>query len=532
MINTIFRGADSLVKTLQQAGVEKIFSLSGNHIMSIYDALHDTSIQLFHVRHEAAAVHMAEAYARMSGKVGVALVTGGPGHANALGALYTARQNETPLILLSGHAPLSQLGHGAFQEMDQVAIAAPLTKASWMVDSSARLAPDLARAFRLALEGRPGPVHLSLPSDCLEQPVENPGIADFMPIVTPLAPNIQAALHRHLARAARPLIILPPALCTERGLALCGPILGQGMHCVPMMSPRGLNDPALGNIKALVAQADLIVLIGKALDFTLDFGTIGSADWIIIDSDETIRQRAHTRLGAKLILCAEADATLVLEGLSAHAVTPTAAQTAWLVHAKAMLAFRPPHRSDHNGLDSATMCTHIAQYIQTLHEPVFVCDGGEIGQWAQSLIQTPARLINGVAGAIGAAIPFALGAKAAAPHRPVLAVMGDGTFGFHMAEFETGLRHDLPFVAVIGNDGRWNAEYQIQKRAFGASRAFGCTLLPGTNYDAAIKALGCHGEQVTTAEEIAPALDRAFASRKPACVNILIEGLPAPRLGS
>jgi acetolactate synthase I/II/III large subunit len=159
---------------------------------------------------------------------------------------------------------------------------------------------------------------------------------------------------------------------------------------------------------------------------------------------------------------------------------------------------------------------------------VFVSDGGEIGQWAQAIIRAPDRLINGPAGAIGASIPFAIAAKAARPEATVVAVLGDGSFGFHMAEFDTAVRCGLPFVAIVGNDARWNAEYQIQLRDYGANRALGCTLAPGTRYDLVATALGGHGEFVTCAAELPAALDRAFASRKPTCVNVLIESVAAP----
>jgi acetolactate synthase-1/2/3 large subunit len=144
------------------------------------------------------------------------------------------------------------------------------------------------------------------------------------------------------------------------------------------------------------------------------------------------------------------------------------------------------------------------------------------------MLSAPARIINGVAGAIGPAIPFAMAARCARPEARILAVMGDGTFGFHMAEFDTAHRHGLPFVAVVGNDARWNAEHQIQLREYGANRAHGCELAPGTRYDLVAVALGAHGEFVTRAEELAPALERAFASDKPACVNVVIEGQAAP----
>src|SRR5712671_5900653 len=162
------RGADALARSMASAGVRYIFTLSGNHIMPIFDAALDAGITLIHTRHEAAAVHMADAWARLNGEPGIALVTGGPGHANAVGALYTATMAESPVVLLSGHSPNDERGMGAFQEMAQAEIAAPLTKASWVCSKADDVAADMELAMRLARSGRPGAVHLSLPTDCLE----------------------------------------------------------------------------------------------------------------------------------------------------------------------------------------------------------------------------------------------------------------------------------------------------------------------------------------------------------------------------
>ena len=155
MATNITNGADNLIKALELAGVSKVFTLSGNHIMPVYNAIFDSNIELIHTRHEAAAVHMADAWARLTGEVGIALVTGGPGHANAVSALYTASMAESPVVLISGHAPLNQLGKGAFQEMAQAAIAAPLTKASWTCQKVEDIASDTAKAIRIAKSGRP-----------------------------------------------------------------------------------------------------------------------------------------------------------------------------------------------------------------------------------------------------------------------------------------------------------------------------------------------------------------------------------------
>jgi acetolactate synthase-1/2/3 large subunit len=164
-------GAHLVVEALAAAGVRQLFSLSGNQILSVYDATLGSGLSILHTRHEAAAVHMADAWGRLTEEPGVALVTAGPGHCNAISALYGALMSESPVVLLSGHAPTAQLGRGAFQEMDQAAVAAPVCKASWMAKDAARLGEDIATALDLARSGRPGPVHVSLPGDLLEAKV-------------------------------------------------------------------------------------------------------------------------------------------------------------------------------------------------------------------------------------------------------------------------------------------------------------------------------------------------------------------------
>jgi acetolactate synthase-1/2/3 large subunit len=156
-----------------------------------------------------------------------------------------------------------------------------------------------------------------------------------------------------------------------------------------------------------------------------------------------------------------------------------------------------------------------------------VSDGGEFGQWAQAALTAEARLINGLSGSIGSGLPLALGAQLAAPARRVFVTLGDGTFGFHALELDTAVRHRLPVVAVVGNDARWNAEHQIQQRRYGPDRVVGCELLP-SRYDLVATALGAHGELVEEPADLAPALERAVRAGRPACVNVRIDGAPAP----
>src|SRR4029079_18653118 len=163
------RGADIVARSLQRLGCRRIYTLSGNHIMSIFASALDADLDLIHVRHEAAAVHMADAHGRLTGEAGIALVTGGPGHANAVGALFTALGAESPMVLLSGPAATWEIGRGGFQELRQAEMAAPVTKASWTASATATLGRDIGEAIRIATSGRPGPVHISVPSDLLDE---------------------------------------------------------------------------------------------------------------------------------------------------------------------------------------------------------------------------------------------------------------------------------------------------------------------------------------------------------------------------
>lgn len=537
------RGADILWGALQKGGVTRVFSLSGNHIMPVYDAAFDHitkegGIEIIHVRHEAAAVHMADAWARLTGEVGVALVTGGQGHSNAVAALPTSLADEVPMLLLSGHAPLNELGLGAFQETPQVEMAAPLCKAAWLAQTTAGLAADIARAFSIARSGRPGPVHLSLPSDVVEAKATPalPAEAAYEARPMPLSAEGAEAVLAAIVAAERPFLAAGPALNTPNGRRARAALeAALGLPIALMESPRGLGDPSLGAFAEMLAQSDCVVLLGKALDFTLRFGRAPAVDakarWVVIEPDAKLMSRAVQGLGARLAVSA------IAAPLEAVATLATSAKphpnTAWGAALREAIAHRPKAWDALAGkaggpVHPATLGAALRQFLTP--DTVLVVDGGEIGQWMQACLTAPERIINGVAGAIGAALPFALAARAARPAGRILAVCGDGTFGFHMAEFDTALRHDLPFVLVIGNDAKWNAEYQIQARDFGANRAHGCELSPGTRYDRVVEALGGHGECVERGEDLAPALERAFASGKPACVNVMIEGLAAPNL--
>ena len=530
-------GAEALVDALQDAGVRCIFSLSGNQIMPIYDALLGRDIRLIHFRHEAAAVYAAEAWAQLTGQLGVALVTAGAGFGNALGAMISAQASESPVLLLSGDSPRAQDGMGAFQELDQCAMSAPVTKASLRAGSAETLASEAAGLIREALSGRPGPVHLALPADVLTDTVTARPDLEFTPPVQVPGASDLAELRAFLDGAARPLILTGPSLSNTRSngaLARAQAALNAPVLC--MESPRGLRDPSLGALVDVTRQADRIVLLGKSGDFTTGFlgqGMGGDATrFAVIDPDPAEIARAQARLGPRADITGCADSLPVLLALSDAGAAPD--RTAWLAEAARATSARAPVApdalSDPDGLHPAAVGQALAAILRDHPDAVFISDGGEFGQWMQAIAHDGPRVINGVSGAIGAAPAYAIAASIARPDVPVIAVMGDGTAGFLLAEYETAAREDAGFIAVIGNDSCWNAEHQIQIREFGVGRTHSCTLSHMVRYDEAARGLGAQGLLAADGkvETLSQVLSDAQQAHGPICVNIRIRPEPAP----
>lgn len=285
------RGSDIVIRALEQQGVRQIFTLSGNHIMSLFDAALGRPIDLVHVRHEAAAVHMADAWGRLTGEPGVAMVTGGPGHANAVGALFTALGAESPMVLLSGHAATWELGRGGFQELDQTAMAVPVSKSAWMARAASTLAADINRAFDIARSGRPGPVHLSLPSDVLDEEISAALISWPQPkrsIAVALHEGIAASVIAAMTSASQPVILAGPQMSSREGRALLAELENaSGAPAVVIDSPRGLADATIGAFGSVMRKADLIVLLGKALDYCALVGPAGHRQECAVHRDRS-----------------------------------------------------------------------------------------------------------------------------------------------------------------------------------------------------------------------------------------------------
>jgi len=536
-------GAQFVARALAQANVGPIFTLSGNQILPLYDAGIDAGLRFVDTRHEAAAAHMADAWGRITGRPGVCLVTAGPGHTNALTGVATAWMAESPMLFLSGGSNVAHAGKGGFQEIDQIGVVKSICKKAWLVGGVEGLPAMIARAHRTALEGVPGPIHVTLPFDVIQGKIDEKDarvLADSEfepePIAAP-ARDVEAALDI-LAEARRPLLLATTSAWRgEAGERLRAFSEATGIPAFPIESPRGLTDPTLHGLAPEFKHADAVLLFGPQ-DFTIGFAgprTFGDAKLIQVAPtghqvalnrpvDVGLVGDAATVLGQLIDAGRERAPDARREG-AAHAAEWRDALEATR---QANLAAMAPHATND---EVPIHPLRAAQAVRDLLEPgdCVALDGGEFGQWARWAIGTGPfeRVGNGKLGGIGGGIPFAIAAKLAKPDARSVAFVGDGTFGFHGMELDTAVRFGVPFVAVVGNDAGWAAERHRQREVYGPDRVIAADLLP-TRYDKVCEALGGHGEHVERPNDLRPALERAFASNKPAVVNVTIASISSP----
>jgi acetolactate synthase-1/2/3 large subunit len=367
-----------------------------------------------------------------------------------------------------------------------------------------------------------------LPGDVLEASAPDAAAAAPSPASQVVGERDALAVISLLAEAKRPLILTGPALGRgARRAAVHRLAQATGAPALAIESPRGVNDPWLRGATARLAEADLVLLLGKPLDFSLRFGQAFARDCRVVVLDADAPSTGRTTLALTVDPAASA------ERLAAVAAARAWPRTGWRDEVESArqampAAWAEARHSARTPLHPLRVCAALAPHVEA--GAVLVADGGEFGQWVQAALEPRERLINGLSGSIGSALPMAVAAKLACPQRAVLAVMGDGTFGFHAFELDTALRAGAPIVVVVGNDARWNAEHTLQLRHYGTERTVACELLP-TRYDRVAEALGAHGELVERAEDLAPALARSLAAGRPACVNVMIDGLAAPTFG-
>jgi len=538
MTHSLFaHGGELVARSLAAQGVSTIYTLCGGHVAPIYDGCLNHDIAVIDFRHEQAAAHAADAHARLTRSVGapnvgVALVTAGPGVTDAVTGVANAYQARSPLILLGGAAPLKTKGMGALQEMPQVEMFRTFTKASFTIERTEDIPEQMAEAYRHALSGRPGPVFVELPFDVLFNAVDAPEQMPARVTVEPVPPPLSAvqAMFELLRAAERPLIIAGTQVYwDDAGDALRDltdraaiPVFtnGAGRGTLSMAHPHCFK--AVRG-KALRA-ADVVLLIGTPLDFRLKYGR---DDWNpaskLIQIENDAAELNHNRQADVALV---ADSRLVLEalaeGLQGIDFKPWLAQVAEWERARneKQAAWE---RLDDVPVNHFRFAAEVGRFADD--NTIFIGDGGDIvSACAKVLTVTrPGQWLDpGPLGCLGVGAPFAIAAQHLYPERRVLILSGDGSFGLNGFEFDTAVRFGLPIVAIVGNDAGWGQIRGPQVQMVGAERAIATSLAP-TRYDRVVEALGGYGELVETPDGIAPALERAFASGKPACVNVMLD---------
>jgi acetolactate synthase-1/2/3 large subunit len=533
--------SSALIQTLANNGVEVIFSLSGNQIMPLYDACIDANIRIIHTRHEGAAVYMAEAYAQLSGKLGVALVTAGPGLLNAVSALYSAARSETPILLISGDAGLGMDGRGGFQELDQCAITAPITKHSARPLNAAAILSDLDHCIATALGGTPGPTHLALAFDLLSQTTGLDAAKQVsLPPASAMRQSDLETVIKAIDAAKHPLIMTgPQANSTRQPAANTALEAALGLPIICLESARGLSDSFYGDLTAALKSADLIIHLGKLADYSTGLHasgriTKGTPIISILTDDQTAPMPANDDHPITLIRTGNIPTSMTQLAKAITDQQITVCDADWPAAVTASIIRRLAWQAGNQGHHPAALTTQLQSAINQAAinqaaSPILIADGGEFCQWVQAGCIAPRRMINGPSGAIGGGIAYAIGASIACPDAEIFLVMGDGTAGFYLGEIHTAVRTNANITAIIGNDYRWNAEVQIQIDTYGPDRVYGCDLDEKADYAAAAIGLGAQGQNVGPDDDLDAALRTASATQGTTVLNVLIDGQAAPK---
>ena len=535
---TDLTGGQLVARTLRQAGVGHVFTLCGGHILPIYDGCLSEGVAIIDVRHEQAAAHAGDAYARLTRGIGVAVVVPGPGVTDAVTGVANAYAARSPLLLIGGAAPLGLRGLGALQETEQVALLKPITKGAWSVSETRQIPEVLATAIRTALAGRPGPVFVEIPVDLLMTTVED----RLAPIPTAYVHRTRAAveegalsrLEALIAGAARPVVMAGGGVYWDDAAASLASFAERAGAPV-FMNGAGRGTLPAGHPNAYfqtrgwaLSHADVVLVLGTPLDFRLGYGRpptfAEDAKVAMIDVDPVELGRNRP-----LELGIAGDIDVSLRQLTGALPASLAVRRAgWLAElsrreAEARAKLDDLAATDQSPVSHYRWASEIARAVTP--DTIVVGDGGDVVNCAAKFVPVhrPGQWLDpGPLGCLGVGPSFALTAKLLRPERRVLLISGDGAFGLNGMELETAVRFKLPFTCVIGNDGGWGQIRSPQVSFFGETRTV-ATSLPTTRYDRMVEALGGRGAYVTDPREIGPALERALASDEVWCVNVMLD---------
>ena len=508
-------------------GTDVMFTLNGGHVWPLYEAARDQGMGVVDTRHEQTATFAAEGWAKLTRRPGLAVLTAGPGITNGISAITTAHFNGSPLVVMGGRAPEQRWGSGSLQEMDHVPIVASITKSAVTLKDSTQAGAVVHAAAALALTPHRGPTFVDFPLD-----VFGPSEGAVPPVDAGACrgaapdPNAVAALAASIAGAERPAFIVGSDVYWDgawdelRAAAehLRVPCffngLGRGMlpadHELAFLRTRGM----------LKQQADLVVVMGTPLDFRLAFGRFGNARVAhVVDAES----RAAQHVDAETVA---GDIATVLRGMADHA-GPRCDHEDWIsalraAEAAGRAADAPLLGSADDPIRPSRIYGELGKRL--VRDAVVICDGGDFASYAGKFVevfQPGCWLDTGPYGCLGNGPGYAIAARVARPSSQVVLLLGDGAAGFSLMDVDSMVRHNLPVVMIVGNNGMWGLEKHPMQMIYGWDVA--CDLQPACRYDEVVRALGGAGEIVRDPDEIGPALDRAFASGAPYLVNVITD---------
>jgi acetolactate synthase I/II/III large subunit len=519
-----------VARRLKASGVDTMFTLSGGHLFSIYDGCREEGIRLIDTRHEQTATFAAEGWSKVTRQPGVAALTAGPGVTNGMSAMAAAQQNQSPLVVLGGRAPALRWGMGSLQEIDHVPFVAPLARfaaTAQSAEDAGRLVDD---ALRAAVGAPSGVGFVDFPMDHAFSMSEDDGRPGALTVLPPAPAPDGEALDRVaglLAAAQRPVIMAGTNVWWGHAeVALLGlaeerqiPVLMNGMARGVVPADHSLAF-SRARAKAL-GEADVALVVGVPMDFRLGFGKVFGPHTQLVVADRAEPAREHPRpIAAGLY----GDLTSILSALAGPG---GADHQDWIGELReAETAARGLEIAelgdDRVPLHPMRVYAELAPLLD--RDAIVVIDAGDFGSYAGRVIDSylpGCWLDSGPFGCLGSGPGYALAAKLAQPDRQVVLLQGDGAFGFSGMEWDTLVRHNVPVVSVIGNNGIWALEKHPMEAIYGYSVV--AELRAGTRYDEVVRALGGHGELVSAPVELRPALERAFASGLPSVVNVLTD---------
>jgi len=522
-----------IARFLQARGVDRIFGLQGGHIQPIWDYVARLGIRIIDVRDEGAAVHMAHAHAELTGQLGVAMVTAGPGVTNTVSAIANASLARIPVLLIGGCTSRPQANMGPLQDIPHVDILRPVTRQARTTRVADQVIRELDEAVSRAMGdlGEPGPVYVEIPTDVLRTHVPPQLVLDDW--MQPKAPRVLTPDPATIAEAVdvlwsarRPLVV------TGRGARGASADLvrfldATGAVYLDTQESRGLvpaeHPSFVGAMRAAaMTEADTVLVIGRKLDYQLGYGSpavFPNARFVRLA--DTAGELVDNRRGTPELLATPALALAAM--VEAAGNRKPATDTDWAGGLRSRHEQRTSGGKSSGevlGSDGKIHPNAIFDALKQVTEPdyIAVADGGDLLSFARVGLEAKTYLDAGAFGCLGVGVPYAVAAALAFPGRQVISVTGDGAYGINAMEVDTAVRHGAKVVFIVSNNAAWNIERLDQEMNYGG-RVVGTTLRH-SDYAAMARALGAHGERVEKPEDLGAALKRALVNA-PAVVDVV-----------